>query len=753
MYEDGTENFEIRIFISKFARRDMGKRKKMAERVKTLMDKPKMIRNIGIVAHIDHGKTTLSDNLLAGAGMISMELAGRQLFMDFDELEQARGITIDSANVSMVHEFEGGEYLINMIDTPGHVDFGGDVTRAMRAVDGAVVVVDAVEGAMPQTETVLRQALKENVHPVLFINKVDRMINELKVDKQEMQMRLGKVIDNVNKLIRNMSEDKYKAGWKVDAANGSVAFGSALYNWAISVPQMKKTGIAFDDVYEYCRAEDVKALAQKCPLYVAVNDMVIRFLPSPLQAQAARTKVIWHGDPESKIATSMNTCDPTGSVAFMVTDISVDPHAGEVATGRLFSGTLERGMELSISGVAKTNRVQQTGIFMGADRLEVEKIPAGNIAAVTGLRDAFVGATVSSEREMIPFEDIKHVSEPVVTVAVEAKNTRDLPKLVEVLRQVAKEDPTLNININEETGEHLMAGMGELHLEIVAYRIQRDKGVEITTSPPIVVYRESVMGTTPGAIEGKSPNHHNRFYIQIEPLDPEVVDCIKSGDVSMKMQELERRDVLMGKGMVKDEAKSIWAISGSNLFINMTKGVQYLRETMELILEGFEEATKNGPIAREPVQGVKVKLMDVKLHEDAIHRGPAQVIPAVRQAVQAGLLMANPTLLEPFQNVFIQVPQDQMGGAMSEIQGRRGMILDMETEGDMITIKSKAPVSELFGFAGAIRGATEGRALWSTEFAGFESVPANSMEETVRQIRGRKGLKAEMPKPGDYLKA
>jgi elongation factor 2 len=731
----------------------MGKRKKMAERVTALMDKPEKIRNIGIVAHIDHGKTTLSDNLLAGAGMISMELAGKQLFMDFDELEQARGITIDSANVSMVHEYKGEEYLINMIDTPGHVDFGGDVTRAMRAVDGAVVVVDAVEGAMPQTETVLRQALKENVHPVLFVNKVDRLLNELKVDKQEMQLRLGKLIDNINKLIRGMNEEKYKAGWKVDAADGSVAFGSALYNWAISVPQMKSTGIGFGEVYDYCQVGDMKTLAERCPLYLAVNDMVIRFLPSPLKAQKERVGVIWHGDKSSKLYKSMETCNPKGPVAFMVTDISVDPHAGEVATGRLFSGTLERGMELSISGVGKPNRVQQTGIFMGADRIEVEKIPAGNIAAVTGLRDAFVGSTVSSDREATPFEDIKHVSEPVVTVAVEAKNTRDLPKLVEVLRQVAKEDPTLNITINEETGEHLMAGMGELHLEIVAYRIQRDKGVEITTSPPIVVYRESITGSTPGAVEGKSPNHHNRFYIEIEPLELEVVDAIKSGEVSMKMEELERRNILISKGLSKDEAKNISNIFESNVFINMTKGVQYLRETMELMLEGFVEATKNGPICREPVQGVKAKLIDVKLHEDAIHRGPAQVIPAVRQAVQAGILMANPTLLEPFQNVFIQVPQEQMGGAMSEIQGRRGMILSMETEGDMIIIKAKAPVSELFGFAGAIRGATEGRSLWSTEFAGFEPIPPAAMVETVRQIRGRKGLKTEMPKPSDYLKA
>ncbi|WP_292465511.1 elongation factor EF-2 [Methanolobus sp.] len=728
----------------------MGRRKKMVERVTALMNEPEKIRNIGIVAHIDHGKTTLSDNLLAGAGMISKELAGRQLFMDSDEEEQQRGITIDASNVSMVHEYDGVDYLINLIDTPGHVDFGGDVTRAMRAVDGAVVVIDAVEGTMPQTETVLRQALREHVKPVLFINKVDRLINELKVDSQEMQIRLGKLIDHVNKLIKGMNEERYKAGWKVDAAQGTVAFGSALYNWAISVPMMKKTGISFNDVYNYCRDGDMKTLADKCPLHEAVNDMVIRFLPNPLQAQEGRTNVIWHGDRQSPIAKSMATADAKGDLAFMVTDISMDPHAGEVATGRLFSGSLTRGLEVYVTGAAKTNRIQQVGIFMGPERLEVETIPAGNIAAVTGLRDAFVGSTVTTLDGMTPFESIKHASEPVVTVAVEAKHMKDLPKLVDVLRQVAKEDPTLSITLNEETGEHLMAGMGELHLEVIAHRIERDKKVEITTTPPIVVYRETIRGQA-GPVEGKSPNRHNRFYVHVEPLEEGVRELIRNGEISMRMPEVERREKLMAAGMEKDEAKSITDIFESNIYLDMTKGIQHLNETMELILEGFQEVMKAGPLSREPCMGIKVKLVDAKLHEDAVHRGPAQIIPASRQAIQAAMLMADDTLLEPYQKVFIHVPQDHMGGATKEIQGRRGIILNMTSEGDMTVIESKSPVAELFGFAGDIRSATEGRAMWSTEFAGFETLPASLTTEIIGSIRQRKGLKKELPQASDYL--
>ncbi|MDF1534373.1 MAG: elongation factor EF-2, partial [Methanosarcinaceae archaeon] len=694
--------------------------------------------------------TTLSDNLLAGAGMISKELAGRQLFMESDEEEQERGITIDSANVSMVHEYEGDEFLINLIDTPGHVDFGGDVTRAMRAVDGAVVVIDAVEGTMPQTETVLRQALKEHVRPVLFINKVDRLINELQVDSQEMQIRLGKLIDHVNKLIKGMNEERYKEGWRVDAAEGTVAFGSALYNWAISVPMMKKTGISFNDVFNYCREGDMKSLAEKCQLHEAVNDMVIRFLPSPIQAQEARVNVIWHGDKTSEIGKSMATANADGDIAFMVTDITMDPHAGEVATGRLFSGSLSRGTEVYVSGAAKKNRIQQVGIFMGPERLEVENIPAGNIAAVTGLKDAIVGSTVTTLEDMAAFESITHASEPVVTVAVEAKHMKDLPKLVEVLRQVAKEDPTLKITLDEETGEHLMAGMGELHLEVIAHRIERDKGVEISTTPPLVVYRETITGHA-GPVEGKSPNRHNRFYVVVEPLAPEVVALIKSGGVSMRMPEVERRELLMAVGLSKEEAKGIADIFESNIYIDMTKGIQHLNETMELILEGFEEVMKAGPLSREPCMGVKVTLVDAKLHEDAVHRGPAQVIPASRQAIQAAMLMADDTMFEPYQKVFIQVPQDNMGGATKEIQGRRGIIINMTSEGDMTIIESKAPVSALFGFAGDIRSATEGRAMWSTEFAGFEPLPKNLVTEVVSKIRERKGLKAQLPQPSDFL--
>lgn len=723
----------------------------MINKIKELMYDPKHIRNIGIVAHIDHGKTTLSDNLLAGAGMISSELAGDQLYLDFDEQEQARGITIDAANVSMVHKYRDHEYLINLIDTPGHVDFGGDVTRAMRAVDGSVVVVCAVEGIMPQTETVLRQSLKENVRPVLFINKVDRLLNELKLDADELQQRFVKIIANANKLIKNMAPKEFQKEWLARVEDGSVAFGSAYHNWAINVPIMQKSGITFKDIYDYCKSDNQKELAQKVPLHEVLLGMVVEHLPSPDIAQRYRVPSIWSGDIESEEGQGMINTSPDSPLAVMVTNVSIDKHAGEIATGRVYGGTIEKGSEIYFVGSMGKARTQQVGVYFGPERVNTDKVPAGNIVAITGARNAVAGETITSYGTKIsPFESIEHISEPVVTVAVEARNTKDLPKLIEVLRQVGKEDPTVRVEINEETGEHLISGMGELHLEIIAYRIN-EKGVEIETSEPIVVYRETIAGTA-GPVEGKSPNKHNRFYIEIEPLEDSVFKAIQEGEIKegrVKGKELAAK--FQEFGLSKEEARKVWDVNKRSLFINMTRGIQYLDEIKELLMDGFESTLDDGPIAREKVMGIKISLKDAKIHEDAVHRGPAQVLPAIRKAVYGAIMLANPTLLEPLQKVFINVPQDYMGAATREIQNRRGQIIDMSQEGDMATVQSKVPVAEMFGFAGDIRSAAEGRCLWSTESAGFERLPAELQKTIIREIRQRKGLSPEPYGPDHYL--
>ncbi len=724
----------------------MGRKEDNIKKAMKIMGDVEHIRNIGIAAHIDHGKTTLSDNLIAGAGMMSEELAGKQLVLDYDEQEQARGITINTASASMVHEYEGNEYLINLLDTPGHVDFGGDVTRAMRAVDGAVVVVCAVEGIMPQTETVVRQALRERVKPVLFINKVDRLINELKLDGQQMMARFEKIIKEINKLIRRYAEEEYRDKWMVRVEDGSVAFGSAYHNWAISVPFMKKSGISFKDVFEHLQQDKQKELAKKAPLHQVVLDMVVKHLPNPKEAQKYRIPKIWHGDLESPIGKAMLTCDPKGPVAMMVTKIVMDPHAGEVAVGRLFSGTLRKGQELYIIGAGKKKyRIQQLSMMVGPDRIPVDELDAGNIPAIIGLKDAIAGSTVSTEPDIEPFEPMKHYSEPVVTVAIEAKHTKDLPRLIEVLRTVSKADPSLRVEINQETGEHLLSGMGELHLEVTVYRIVNEYKVEVITSPPIVVYRETVDHKA-GPFEGKSPNKHNKFYIEVEPLEKGVVEAIESGEIP-EMDRIKDRKAITKKleeaGLSRDEAKKIEAIRGPNILLDMTWGVQYLNETMELVKQAFFEAVEKGPLANEKLYGVKVRLVDAKLHEDSIHRGPAQVIPAVRNAIYGAMCQATRVLLEPMQKVYVNVPTELVGAVTRELQQRRGIIEDMEQEDYQTIIHAKAPVAEMFGFASAIRSATGGRVLWSTENSGYERVPRDLQPQIVRKIRERKGLKPE----------
>ena len=732
----------------------MGRKEDNIKKATEVMHILPQIRNLCIAAHIDHGKTTLSDNLIAGAGMMSEDLAGKSRVLDFDEQESARGITINAASASMVHGVDGTDFLINLIDTPGHVDFGGDVTRAMRAVDGCFILACAVEGPMPQTETVVRQALKEKVKPVLFINKVDRLINELKVTPEDMLKRFEETIIKVNKLIRQFAPEEKKKEWQVSVLDGTVAFGSAYHNWGITIPYMKKSGVSMTEIFEYCNNEDQKTLAQKAPVHEVLLDMAVTKLPGPVEAQPYRIPNIWTGDLESSIGKAMISCDPEAELAMMITKIWMDPHAGEVAVGRLYSGAINQGESVYAIGAAKPERVQQVSMMVGGDRITVPKVVAGNIAAITGIRSAAAGVTLSRDKDFTPFEAIRHYSDPVVTVAVEPKSMKDLPKFIDALRSLAKSDASLQVMTNQETGEALLAGMGELHLEITVYRLEEEQNIKVKVSPPIVVYRESVEGNNKGrSFEGKSPNRHNRFMMEIEPLSSEVVAALREGHFgSGNVRSGDAKEVgnKFGEfGMDKDMMRKIYSINGTNVLVNDTKGIQGLHETRELIIEAFNEVCKKGPVADEPVMGMMVRLVDAKLHEDAIHRGPAQTIPAVRNAIKGAMLRARTVLMEPMQRSHVSVPNDWLGQVTREITNRRGIIEDMPSEGEATTVIGTLPVAETFGFSNDIRAASQGRAVWNSENIGFEMLPPQLFSKVVGDIRTRKGLKPE-PNPESY---
>jgi elongation factor 2 len=715
---------------------------KIIEKINQITKNTEHIRNIAIAAHIDHGKTTFSDNLLAGAGMLSEDLAGSQRALDFHEDEAERGITIDSANVSMIHKVNGEDHLINLIDTPGHVDFGGDVTRAMRAVDGAVVLCCAVEGIMPQTETVLKQALREMVKPVLFINKVDRLIKEVKLTPEAMQQKFLDIVENINKYIKANAPEQFKEEWQVSIMDGSVAFGSAFHNWGISLPYMKKHGITFKDIIEAYETETHKELAKKAPIHEVVLDMVVKHHSNPADAQKYRIPKIWFGDKDSDLGKSLISCDPNGPVAFVVTKVVIDKHAGEIAAGRLFSGTVKQGDILYLNAGKREVRLQQVSVYKGAQRTALDSISAGNIVGLVGLKDTFAGETISSE-PMEPFEAIKHLFEPVITKSIEPKKSADLPKLIDVLKQIGKEDPSIRIEINEDTGENLLSGMGELHLEIIENRIKSEKHMEVITSPPIVSYREAVSKVS-AEYEGKSPNRHNKFFISVEPMAENILEAIKSNDlpeIRIKKKNVEVIEKLVELGISSKEAKKWRQLYKGNALVDNTRGIVYINEVIEMIMDAFQQVMDAGPLAREMCGGVLVRINDMKLHEDTIHRGPAQVYPAIREAIKGAMDAGDAHLIEPIQVLQIESPADYLGDLSALVQNKRGQLMNVEQVGEHITVKAKMPVGEMFGLASDLRSATSGKGSYFIVDQLFSKLPSNLQQKIVGQIRARKGLR------------
>lgn len=695
----------------------------------------------------------MSDSLLAASGIISPTVAGQALALDSMKLEQNRQMTIRGANVTLYYEHEGKDYVINMIDTPGHIDFTGRVTRALRAIDGVVVVSDSVEGIMTQTETVTRQALEERVRPVLYINKIDRLVKELRLDPQAMQKWLSNIIAEFNKLIDIYAEPELRDKWKVSIQGNSVAFGSAKDRWGFNYNMAQKRGISFKDVYDAYTSDNsgpIKDLSEKAPLHEAVLGMVVQHHPPPHVAQRYRIPKIWPGNLDSDIGKALLDCDDNGPIIMMVTTINVDQQAGRVATGRLFSGTVKDGDELYLLDAKRTGKVQSVNIYMGNTREVVNLLPAGNIPALLGLDYAVAGETFSTVKDIPAFESIKYVSEPVVTIAVEPKHPKDLPKLVEALRRITVEDPNLIVKINEETGETLMAGMGVLHLEIATSLLQ-EAGLEITTTQPLINYRETIRSSA-GPIMSKSPNRHNKIFMRVEPLAEDIVDLIKSGQIRDDLDRKEMAKLLRSKGWEADQARKVAAVDPSgNLLVDETKGVQFIQESIDSIRSGFDDVVHSGPLARETVRGLKFVLHHFVPHEDPAHRGLAQLMPATRRSMLGSMLIADPILLEPILGIEIKCPQEQIGTVAGILSGKRGKLLNVDQKGVISIIQGEVPASETFDLSEIMRGGTAGKALWNTYFKTWQPVPQSLFKSLVLDIRKRKGLNPEPPSPDEFI--
>ncbi len=727
----------------------MVKYKSTIEVLKIIKNKDQ-IRNFGVIAHVDHGKTTMSDSLLAYSGIIAPSAAGKALAMDFDKEEQARGITIYQANVTLHFTQKDAEYVINMIDTPGHVDFSGRVIRSLRAIDGAVVVCDAVEGIMTQTETVTRMALDERVKPVLFINKVDRLIKELRLTPEKMQETLAAVVSNFNQLIETYGEPEYKEKWKVSIQDSSVTFGSAKDRWAINVDLMKEKGISFKDVIDAYQNEKVDELVEKAPLAEAVLGMVVKHHPPPHVAQKYRIPKIWKGDLDSDIGKALLACSDDGPTIMMVVNMVLDQAAGPVAIGRLFSGTIKDGQTIHIIDAKKEGRIQSVNFFMGNQREQVGELGAGNIPALLGLIEARAGNTLSSIKETPLFEGVKYISEPVVQIAIEPKHPKDLPKLVDTLRQLTIEDPNLVVKIDEESGETIIAGMGVLHLDVAVHRIQ-DTKIEIITSEPLINYRETVKGSCE-AVMAKSPNRHNKIFMKVEPIEPNIAQMLRTGEISELKDKKVVADLLKKEGWDTDTIKRVMKFdSRGNVLINGTKGVQFVHESTDSINSGFEDVMKEGPLCREQMRDCKFTFTHFVPHEDTAHRGLSQLGPASRRACMGAVLTAGTTILEPMLAIEVRVPTDLVGNVATVISGKRGKVLDMQQKGISSIIIGEIPASETFTLSDDMRGQTQGRATWNTSFKAWSEVPKSMFATAIADIRKRKGLAPEPPGLSEFI--
>ncbi|KAJ7159068.1 P-loop containing nucleoside triphosphate hydrolase protein [Mycena crocata] len=838
------------------------------EEVRSLMDHPTNIRNISVIAHVDHGKSTLTDSLVSKAGIIAHSNTGTTRYTDTRPDEKERGITIKSTALSMYFELgeedlsavkqktDGPSFLVNLIDSPGHVDFSSEVTAALRVTDGALVVVDTIEGVCVQTETVLRQALAERIKPVVVINKVDRALLELQIGPEVLYQSFCRTIESVNVVITTF-HDPALGDVQVHPEAGTVAFASGLHGWGFTLRQFatryaKKFGVKhekmmtklwgdnyfnpatrkwttvgsdadgnplerafnmfvlgpiykiFDVVMQHPNLEAIPAMLEKLDIKLdegerdlqdkrllkaimqkflpagdSLLEMIVIHLPSAATAQAYRVDTLYEGPMDDESALGIRTCDPGGPLVVYISKMVPTSDRGRFyAFGRVFSGTVRAGPKVRIQGPNYlpgkkhdlfVKSIQRTVLMMGRTVEPLEDCPAGNIVGLVGI-DQFLlkSGTLTTSETAHNMRVMRFSVAAVVQVAVEVKNPADLPKLVEGLKRLSKSDPCVQTWISE-TGEHIVAGAGELHVEICMKDLEEDYAcVPLKVSQPVVPYRETVTAESSIVALAKSQNKHNRLYVKAMPLGDELTDAIETGKIDTRQDfKLRARALADEYGWDVTEARKIWAFgpdnTGPNLLVDLTKGIAYLNEIKDSCIAGLNWATNEGVCAEEHVRGVRFNLLDAVLHGDAIHRGGGQVIPTVRRVINAASLLAEPAIMEPVYLIEVQCPEAVVGDVYACFNKRRSQILsdrdstDQRPGTSMFTIKAYLPVSDSFGFTNILRAATRGQVFPQSVFDHWEVMPGSplekgsKMEELVTKIRVRKGLNPAIPPLEHYL--
>jgi len=833
------------------------------EQIRGIMDIKHNIRNMSVIAHVDHGKSTLTDSLVSKAGIIASQKAGEMRFTDTRKDEQERCITIKSTAISLFYELSEEDmkyidqekdmkkrgFLINLIDSPGHVDFSSEVTAALRVTDGALVVVDCVSGVCVQTETVLRQAIAERIKPIVFMNKMDRALLELQLEMEDLYQTFQRILESVNVIVATYAdEDGPMGNIQVDPSKGTVGFGSGLHGWAFTLKQFAEIYASkfkiepaklmkrlwgdqffnpkekkwnkiggegyvrgfnqfvldpiykvFDAVMNY-KKDEIKKLLDKLnvklnaeekdmegkPLvkvfmrkWIPAGDTMLQMitihLPSPATAQRYRMEMLYEGPMDDTLALGIKNCDPKAPLCMYVSKMVPTTDKGRFyAFGRVFSGTIATGQKCRIMGPnfvpgkkedLYLKSIQRTILMMGRYTESIEDVPCGNIVGLVGVDQFLVKTgTITTFENAHNIKTMKFSVSPVVRVAVEAKDPSQLPKLVEGLKRLAKSDPMVQCTI-EESGEHIVAGAGELHLEICLKDLEEDHaGIPLKKSDPVVSYRESVSEQSSQMCLSKSPNKHNRLFMTAGPFPEGLSEDIDAGDISSKQDFKLRSRVLIDKYKFDaTESRKIWCFgpegTGPNMLIDCAKGVQYLNEIKDSVVAGFQWATKEGALAEENVRGVRYNIHDVTLHTDAIHRGGGQIIPTTRRVLLACQLTAQPRIMEPVYLVEIQCPETAIGGIYGVLNRRRGHIFEENAVAGtpMYMVKAYLPVNESFGFTADLRSNTGGQAFPQCVFDHWQNISDDPTDPTTKSgvvvttTRKRKGISEFVPALDKYL--
>lgn len=694
-------------------------------------------RNIGIMAHIDAGKTTTSERILYFTGLTHRigEVHDGAATMDWMEQEQERGITITSAATTTQWNYKDEEYKINIIDTPGHVDFTVEVERSLRILDGAVALFCAVGGVEAQSETVWRQAEKYGVPRIGFVNKMDRsgadffnVVNEMKeklgANPMPLQIPIGAeetfsgVVDLIEMKAIVWPDNVTEIGqfeiqeipanlqdvvdeWREKLMEACAEHDEALMERYFEDPD----SITIDELKEVVRKATIAGTiipvlcgsSFKNKGVQRMLDAVCAYLSSPLDKGDLIGRSI--DDDEETITRKPDVDEPTSALAFK---IATDPYVGRLTFVRVYSGKLESGGTYFNPRTRKKERISRIYQMHSNKQQPREVIEAGDICAVVGLKDTRTGDTLCDINKPIVMESMSF-PEPVIGIAVEPKTQKDLDKLGMGLAKLAEEDPTFRVNTDHETGQTVIRGMGELHLEIIVDRLKREFKVECNQGKPQVAYKEAIKGS-----------HQLR-----EVFKKQTGGRGKFADIIVKVEKA-------------DEGKT------GLEFIDAVKGGNIPREYIPSVEKGFKEAMSNGPLAGYNVEAIKVTLLDGSFHPVDSDQLSFEI--CAKQAFKSAASKAQPTLLEPIMKAEIVTPEEYMGDIISDLNRRRGQVEGMESKGGARVIKAKVPLAEQFGYVTVLRTLSSGRATSSMEFSHYEEVPKNIAIEVLTEAKGRVDL-------------